>query len=267
MDSFDGTITDVGGPTANMYRLGCKDPTVEARCRRPSCVHPTVCKNLDVDQGPLVKLLRAIRSEPGVKHAFVASGIRYDLANESPEFTEEIARYHTGGQLSVAPEHVDPQVLLRMKKPGIEHYERFAEQFAAASERAGRRQFLVPYLIVAHPGSTLEDTVELALYLKRRGMRPRQIQEFIPTPMSVATAMYYTGRDPLRNESVVVERDPRTKRLMKALLYWWDDRSWPLAREALRKAGRSELIGSRPDCLVPVDRYRSRQPNPARGSA
>jgi uncharacterized radical SAM protein YgiQ len=263
LDSFDGTITDVGGPTANMYRLGCKDPRIEAKCRRLSCVHPRVCKNLDVDQGPLVNLLRAVRRENGVKHAFVASGIRYDLANECRELTEEIARHHTGGQLSVAPEHVDPQVLGRMKKPPIEHYERFAQEFTQASERAGKRQFLVPYLIVGHPGSTLQDTIELARYLKQKGMRPRQIQEFIPTPMSVATAMYHTGIDPLKNEPVPVVRDLRTRRLMKALLYWWDERSWPLAREALRKAGRPELIGNGPNALVPPGSGRSPRPKSA----
>ncbi len=254
LEGFDGTITDVGGPTANMYRLRCQDPAVEARCRRLSCVHPTVCKNLGTDQTPLVQLLRSVRREPGVKHAFVASGIRYDLANASPELTRELARHHTGGQLSVAPEHVNPQVLQRMKKPGIEHYERFVKQFKEASARADRKQFLVPYLIVGHPGATLDETIELARYLKRQEMRPRQIQEFIPTPMSVATAMYHTGIDPLKNEPVAVVRDLRTRRLMKALLYWWDQRSWPLAREALRKAGRGDLIGTARHCLVPAER-------------
>ena len=263
MAGFGGTLTDMGGPTANMYRLGCTDPNIEAKCRRLSCVHPTICLRLRTDQQPLVELLRAVRREPGVRHVFVASGIRYDLANRDPELIREIARHHTGGQLSVAPEHVAPAVLSRMRKPSIEQYERFAREFMEASIRANKEQFLVPYLIVGHPGSTLRDTIELALYLKCRGMRPRQIQQFIPTPMSVATTMYYTGIDPLKNEPVEVVREPRTRRLMKALLYWWDSRSWPLAREALHRAGRRDLIGTGSGYLVPAARvsYRSRDPS------
>ncbi len=251
MEDFRGTITDVGGPTANMYKMRCRDDATEQACRRLSCVHPGICDNLVTDHGPLVDLLKRVRQEPGVKRAYVASGVRYDLAARSPEFVRELARHHTGGQLSVAPEHTSPGVLDKMKKPPIEHYERFAQAFCHASEQAGKEQYLVPYFITAHPGSTLSDTIELALWLKARNMRPRQVQDFIPTPMAIATTMFYTGIDPLTNEPVPVVRDLREKKRMKALLYWWDEAQWSLAREALRAAGRSDLIGPAPRCLVP----------------
>ena len=253
MDGFRGTITDVGGPTANMYKMRCKDDETESACRRLSCVHPGVCENLVTDHAPLVDLLRKVREEKGIKKVYVASGIRYDLAERSPEFIRELARHHTGGQLSVAPEHSNPEVLKKMKKPGIESYERFAQAFCQASEAAGKEQYLIPYFITGHPGSTLKDTIELALYLKQSNLRPRQIQDFIPTPMAIATAMYHTGIDPLTNEPVYTATDLREKRMMKALIFWWDEASWPLAREALVKAGRRDLIGRGPRCLVPPE--------------
>jgi uncharacterized radical SAM protein YgiQ len=251
MEGFGGTITDVGGPTANMYKMACKDERTESACRRLSCVHPGICENLVTDHQPLVDLLKKVRREPGVDRVYVASGVRYDLAARSPEFIRELARHHTGGQLSVAPEHSSPDVLDKMKKPPVEHYERFAQAFCQASEQAGKEQYLVPYFITAHPGSTLKDTVELALWLKARNMRPRQVQDFIPTPMAIATTMFYTGIDPLTMEPVPVVRDLREKKMMKALLYWWDPEQQPLAREALRKAGRMDLVGNGPRCLVP----------------
>jgi uncharacterized radical SAM protein YgiQ len=253
MEGFSGVLSDVGGPTANMYQLACKDERTEHACRRLSCVHPKVCENLNTDHGPLLELLRAVRREKGIKRVFIASGVRYDLAEKSPEFIAELARHHTGGQVSVAPEHNDPQVLKRMKKPGIESYERFANAFCQASEAAGKEQYLVPYFITGHPGSTLADTIQLARYLKKNDLRPRQVQDFIPTPMAVATAMYHTGIDPLSGEPVAVVRDLREKRLLKALIFWWDPAQWKLAREALKKAGRSDLIGRRPDCLIPPE--------------
>jgi uncharacterized radical SAM protein YgiQ len=253
MDGFRGTITDVGGPTANMYQMRCKDEPTESACRRLSCVHPGICENLVTDHAPLVDLLRKVRQEKGIKKVYVASGIRYDLAERSPEFIRELAEHHTGGQLSVAPEHSNPEVLKKMKKPGIESYERFAQAFCQASEAAGKEQYLIPYFITGHPGSTLEDTIELAQYLKREGLRPRQVQDFIPTPMAIATAMFYTGVDPLTNEPVYTATDLREKRMMKALIFWWDEASWPLAREALKKAGRADLIGRGPQCLVPPE--------------
>jgi uncharacterized radical SAM protein YgiQ len=254
MEGWSGVVTDVGGPTANMYRMKCRSETIERACRRLSCVHPGVCENLVTDHTPLVSLLRKVRAEEGVEKVFVASGVRYDLAERSPEFVNELAAHHTGGQLSVAPEHVDDAVLEKMKKPGAESYERFAEMFACASRDAGKDQHLVPYYISGHPGSTLESMIELALYLKRRGIRPRQVQDFIPTPMSMATSMYVTGLDPFTREPVHTAKSLRDKRLQKALLLYWDPAHHDLAREALVEAGRRDLIGSGPDRLIPPAR-------------
>jgi uncharacterized radical SAM protein YgiQ len=267
MSGFSGTLTDVGGPTANMYKLHCKSERIESACRRLSCVHPGVCENLVTDHAPLISLLRAVRREPTVKRALIASGVRYDLAEKSPEFIKELATHHTGGQLSVAPEHNNPEVLKRMKKPGIQSYERFAQSFCSASEAAGKEQYLIPYFITAHPGSTLRDTIELAIYLKERNLKPRQIQDFIPTPMAVATTMYHTGIDPLTMEPVPVVRDLREKRRMKALILWWDEHQWPLAREALRAAGRRDLIGRGAKCLVPDERGPQKAPAGPRPAA
>jgi uncharacterized radical SAM protein YgiQ len=261
---FSGVLTDLGGPTANMYKMSCKDEKTESACRRLSCVHPGICENLVTDHGPLLSLMRAVRKEKGIKRVFIASGVRYDLADRSPEFVAELAKHHTGGQLSVAPEHNDPRVLDKMKKPGIESYERFAQAFCRASEEAGKEQYLVPYFITGHPGSTLKDTVELALYLKRNGMRPRQVQDFIPTPMAVATTMYYTGLDPLTGEPVYSARDLREKRMMKALVFYWDPQHWPLAREALIEAGRRDLIGRGAHALVPPEGSADRARRPSR---
>lgn len=251
MDSFRGTITDLGGPTANMYQMACKDDSIEKACRRLACVFPDVCENLVTDHGPLLTLMKAVREEPGVSKVYIASGVRYDLAERSPEFVAELSRHHTGGQLSVAPEHNKKDVLDKMKKPGIESYERFAEQFRCASREAGKEQFLVPYFISGHPGSTLRDMVDLAVYLKRNGSRPRQVQDFIPTPMSMATCMYYTGLDPFTREPVYTAKELRDKRLQKALLLYWDPAHHDEAREALLKAGRADLIGTKSHCLVP----------------
>jgi len=253
MDDFRGVISDVGGPTANMYQMRCKDEATESACRRLSCVHPGICENLHTDHDPLIDLLKKVRAEPGIKKVFIASGVRYDLAERSPAFIRELAEHHTGGQVSVAPEHNDPDVLDRMKKPPIGSYERFAQAFCQASENAGKDQYLVPYFISGHPGSTLRDTIDLALYLKRNKMRPRQVQDFIPTPMAIATAMYHTGIDPLTGKAVYTATDLREKRMMKALLFYWDKEHWPLAREALRKASRRDLIGKGSHCLVPPE--------------
>jgi uncharacterized radical SAM protein YgiQ len=251
MDDFSGVISDVGGPTANMYQMKCKEERIEKACRRLSCVYPGICENLVTDHDPLVQLLSKVRQEPGVKKAFIASGVRYDLAERSEEFVEVLAKHHTGGQLSVAPEHVDEDVLDKMKKPGAESYERFAEMFACASEKSGKDQHLVPYYISGHPGSTTHSMIELALYLKKRGLRPRQVQDFIPTPMSMATSMYVTGLDPFTQEPVYVAKDLREKRMQKALLQYWDVEQHDLAREALIKAKRGDLIGSADSHLVP----------------
>jgi uncharacterized radical SAM protein YgiQ len=253
MDGFRGVISDVGGPTANMYQMKCREEKIEKACRRLSCVHPGICENLVTDHTPLIDLLAKVRKEPGVRKAFIASGVRYDLAAESPEFIDVLAQHHTGGQLSVAPEHVDDKVLDKMKKPGVESYERFAEMFACASDKTGKEQHLVPYYISGHPGSTMESMVELALYLKNKGLRPRQVQDFIPTPMSMATSMYYTGKDPFSREAVYTAKTLYDKRMQKALLQYWDPAQHQLAREALQKCGRTDLIGSKAHQLVPPE--------------
>lgn len=251
MDDWKGTITDVGGPTANMYKMTCKSEVIEKACRRLSCVHPGICENLVTDHDPLLDVLRQVRKEPGVKKVYLASGIRYDLADRSPEFVRELAKHHVGGQLSVAPEHSSTEVLDKMKKPPVESYERFVEGFNCASQETGKDQYLVPYFISGHPGSTLEHMVDLALWLKKRNMRPRQVQDFIPTPMSMATCMYWTGIDPLTRTPVHTAKDLKEKRLHKALLLYWDPAHHDEVREALRIARRTDLIGTGPRCLVP----------------
>ncbi len=251
MDDFRGVISDVGGPTANMYQMRCKDERIEKSCRRLSCVHPGVCENLDTDHGPLVDLLARVRAEKGVRKVFLASGVRYDLAERSPEFVDALAKHHVGGQLSVAPEHIDEDVLDKMKKPGVESYERFANMFQCASDDAGKDQHLVPYYISGHPGSTLKAMIDLALHLKSQGVRPRQVQDFIPTPMSMATAMYWTDLDPFTGKSVYTAKTMLDKRKQKALLLYWDAQHHDLARDALVEAGRKDLIGSGPKALVP----------------
>jgi len=253
---FKGVVSDLGGPTANMYKMTCRSDDIERACRKLSCVHPGICENLVTDHGPLVQLMKRVREAPGVKRVMIASGVRYDLAERSPAFIRDLATHHTGGQLSVAPEHVEPRVLEKMKKPGIESYERFAESFSCASEAAGKEQYLVPYFISGHPGSTLDDMISLALYLKAKGIRPRQVQDFIPTPMSMATCMHVTGIDPLTMTKVHAVRDLREKKLHKALLLYWDEAQHDLAREALRKAGRNDLVGNHPKALVPRELVR-----------
>lgn len=254
---FTGTISDLGGPTANMYRMGCKEPRREAFCRRPSCVWPEICPHLEHDHGPLVSLYRAARSAPGMKRVLVASGLRTDLAELHPEYVRELAAHHTGGRLKVAPEHSEAGPLARMAKPPIASFERFRALFESASRAAGKRQELVPYLIAAHPGTTDRDMLALALWLKRQGLRVEQVQSFLPSPMTAATAMYHTGIDPLhpvaagREEEVPVPRGIRARRRQKAFLLWHDPASWPELREALREMGRAELIGRGSGALVP----------------
>jgi uncharacterized radical SAM protein YgiQ len=250
---FSGTIRDLGGPTANMYGLSCSRPDLQQRCRRRSCIHPSICHRLHTDHTPLLHLLEEVRGVPGVKHVFIASGIRHDLALESPAFIDQLAAKHVGGQLSVAPEHVTPRTLEHMGKPPIEKYQRFSTLFAQACERHQKDQYLVPYFLVGHPGSNLHDAIELALYLKRHGIRPRQVQEFIPTPMTVATAMYYTGLHPMTRQPVEVVRGGHQKKLLKSLALYWEETHWPQVREALVLAHRTELIGHGPQCLVPED--------------
>lgn len=248
---FKGTISDIGGPTANMYEMKCTRPEVEAVCRRQSCVHPTICKLLGTDHGPLIQLMRDARQTPGVKKVLVASGIRMDLARRSPEYMRELTQHHVGGLLKVAPEHVDPHVLQMMRKPSNDDFERFSEAFRDESQRAGKKQYIVPYFIASHPGSNLDAMIHLAVFLKQNGYRPDQVQDFIPAPMDVATAMYYTGIDPFTKKRVYVAQHLRDRKLQRALLQFFKPENYFEVREALLKAGRGDLIGSGCDCLIP----------------
>ncbi|WP_435022291.1 YgiQ family radical SAM protein [Tundrisphaera sp. TA3] len=251
--SFSGVVSDIGGPTANMYQMRCTRPEVEAKCKRLSCVHPTVCKLLGTDHGPLVELMRESREVPGVRKVLVASGIRMDLAQKSPEYMSELATHHVGGHLKVAPEHTDPDVLRRMKKPDVEDYAGFAEAFREASDKAGKpKQSLVPYFIASHPGSDLDAMIDLAVFLKRNGYRPDQVQDFIPAPFDIATCMYYTGIDPFTGEEVFTAKHLRDRKLQRALLQFFKPENYFEVREALQKAGRQDLIGSGCDCLIPA---------------
>jgi len=251
---WNGVVSDLGGPTANMYQMRCEDEKYESKCRRLSCVHPDICKHLKTDHGPLIDLMRLVRKEPGVKHVHVASGVRTDLVvdgTRGQEYLDELTRHHVGGQLSVAPEHVSEDTLRLMKKPPIESYDRFTEAFRCASQAAGKEQYLIPYFISGHPGSTLADMIAQAQYLKKKGYRPRQVQDFIPTPMSLAATMYHTGLDPITMQPCYTAKGLREKRLQKALLLYWDPEQHDLVREALTLAGRTDLIGTRPEHLVP----------------
>jgi len=248
---FKGTVSDIGGPTANMYRMRCTRPEVEARCRRLSCVHPTICKLLGTDHGPLRRLMREAREVPGVKRVLVASGVRMDLARRDPAYLEELAAHHVGGHLKVAPEHVDETVLDLMKKPGAEDFVKFDEAFRAASARVGKRQYTVPYFIASHPGSGLEEMIELAVFLKRQGYRPDQVQDFIPSPFDIAACMYHTGLDPMTGKRVKVAKGMRDRRLQRALLQFFKPENWFEVKRALEAAGRRDLIGGGCDCLIP----------------
>ncbi len=253
---FTGVISDLGGPTANMYRIACKSPAIESACRRPSCVFPGVCPNLNTDHSALISLYRRARELPGVKKVLIASGVRYDLAIESPEYVRELAQHHVGGYLKIAPEHVREGPLSLMMKPGVGSYYRFKELFDKYSKEAGKEQYLIPYFIAAHPGTTDEDMLELALWLKRNGFRADQVQAFLPSPMATATAMYHTGRNPLHrvtrtSAGVAVPKGLRVRRLHKAFLRYHDANNWPVLREALRRMGRAELIGPGRHQLIP----------------
>ncbi|MCU0834150.1 MAG: YgiQ family radical SAM protein [Chromatiaceae bacterium] len=254
---FTGTISDLGGPTANMWRLACKDPKIESACRKPSCVYPDICPNLGTDHGPLIRLYRKARQVSGVKRVLIASGLRYDLAVRSPEYVRELVTHHVGGYLKIAPEHTEAGPLSKMMKPGIGTYDRFKALFDRYSREAGKEQYLIPYFIAAHPGTSDEDMLALALWLKRNGFRPDQVQAFLPTPMALATAMYHSGKNPLKrvtrtSETVSVVRRLKQRRLHKAFLRYHDPENWPLLREALKTMGRADLIGNGKRHLVPA---------------
>ena len=254
---FTGVISDIGGPTANMYRMACKDPKIEAACRLPSCVFPDICPNLNTSHDDLISLYRKVRETKGVKKVMVASGVRYDLAVKSPEYVKELVSHHVGGYLKIAPEHTEHGPLDKMMKPGIGTYDRFKEMFDAAAAEAGKKYYLIPYFIAAHPGTTDQDMLNLAIWLKKNRYRADQVQTFLPSPMATATAMYHTGVNTLKGvrrgatDKVETVRGARQRRLHKAFLRYHDPDNWPLLREALKEMGRTDLIGQRPDQLVP----------------
>jgi uncharacterized radical SAM protein YgiQ len=255
--NFAGTITDLGGPTANMYRLACKDKTVEESCRRLSCVYPTICSNLGTDHSKLISLYRKARAIPGIKKILIGSGLRYDLAVRSPEYVKELVTHHVGGLLKIAPEHTEEATLSKMMKPGIGAYDEFKALFDKYSREAGKKQYLIPYFIAAHPGSTDEDMLNLALWLKKNNFHLDQVQTFTPTPMAMATTMYHSGKNPLHKvteDSEVVEtaKSGKTRKLHKAFLRYYDPENWPVLREGLKRMGRGDLIGNGERHLVPA---------------
>ncbi len=254
---FTGVISDLGGPTANMYRLACKSPQIEAACRRPSCVFPGICDNLNTDHSSLIHLYKRARELPGVKKVLISSGLRYDLAVESPEYVEELVTHHVGGYLKIAPEHTESGPLDKMMKPGIGTYDRFKKLFEKFSKKAGKEQYLIPYFIAAHPGTTDEDMMNLALWLKKNGFRADQVQNFYPSPMATATAMYHSGKNPLKaikreSGEVPSVKGEKQRRLHKAFLRYHDPANWPMLREALKRLGREDLIGNGKHQLIPA---------------
>ena len=257
---FTGVVSDLGGPTANMWRIGCKSPEIEAACRKPSCVYPGICPNLNTDHGPLIKLYRRARALKGVKKILIGSGLRYDLAVKSPEYVQELVTHHVGGYLKIAPEHTEGGPLSKMMKPGIGTYDRFKQLFEKYSAEAGKKQYLIPYFIAAHPGTSDEDMMNLALWLKRNGFKADQVQTFYPSPMATATAMYHSNLNPLkgisrdasRAEKVDIVRGEKRRRLHKAFLRYHDANNWPLLREALKTLGRADLIGNGKHQLIPT---------------
>ena len=254
--NFAGTITDLGGPTANMYRLACKDKKIEETCRRLSCVYPTICSNLGTDHSKLISLYRKARAIPGIKKILIGSGLRYDLAVRSPEYVKELVTHHVGGLLKIAPEHTEEGTLSKMMKPGIGAYDEFKALFDKYSREAGKKQYLIPYFIAAHPGSTDEDMLNLALWLKKNNFHLDQVQTFTPTPMAMATTMYHSGKNPLHkvtedSEEVLTAKSGKTRKLHKAFLRYYDPENWPVLREGLKRMGRGDLIGNGERHLVP----------------
>ena len=253
---FTGTISDLGGPTANMYKLNCKSQKIQKTCKRLSCVYPSICKHLNTDHSPTTKLYRKARAIPGVKRVAIASGLRYDLALKDPEYIEELVTHHVGGYLKIAPEHSEDKTLSKMMKPGISAYDDFKILFDKFSKKAGKEQYLIPYFIAAHPGSDADDMLNLSLWLKQRNFKPDQVQTFYPSPMALATAMYYSERNPLekvryKSDKLAICKDIDQRRLQKAFLRYHDEKNWPMLREALHELGRADLIGDGDKCLIP----------------
>ncbi|WP_246151702.1 YgiQ family radical SAM protein [Rubripirellula reticaptiva] len=249
--TFTGVVSDIGGPTANMYHMQCTKPEVEAVCRRQSCVHPKICKLLGVDHTPVIELMREARALPGVKKVLVASGIRMDLARTSPEYLKELTAHHVGGKLKVAPEHVDAGTLNKMRKPKNDDFEHFTEVFKEESERVGKKQFIVPYFIASHPGSDVSAMIELALFLKRNGYKPDAVQDFIPAPLDVATTMYYTELDPFTKQPIYIAKAMKERKMQRALMQFFKPENYFEVREALRSVGRMDLVGDGCECLIP----------------
>jgi uncharacterized radical SAM protein YgiQ len=266
---FTGTISDLGGPTANMYKLNCKSHDIQKNCKRLSCVYPTICQHLETDHKPTTQLYRKARAIPGVKRVAIASGLRYDLALKDPEYVEELVTHHVGGYLKIAPEHSEDKTLSKMMKPSISSYDEFKKMFDHFSAKAGKKQYLIPYFIAAHPGSDNEDMMNLGLWLKKHKFRPDQVQTFYPSPMALATAMYYSGKNPLKkvtykSEQVSSIKNFEDRRVQKAFLRYHDEKNWPILRTALRKMGRADLIGDGAHQLVTDDKTR-RLARPAKG--
>lgn len=257
VDGFTGVISDLGGPTANMYRIACKSEKIEQSCRKLSCVYPGICENLNTDHSALIQLYRKARAIKGVKKILVSSGLRYDLAVKSPEYVKELVQHHVGGYLKIAPEHSEENVLSKMMKPGMGAYDEFKAMFEKFSAEAGKKQYLIPYFIAAHPGTTDDDMLNLALWLKKYDFRLDQVQNFTPTPMAMATAMYHSGKNPLRkvtadSEDVPIPKAGGVRKLHKAFIRYHDPANWPILREALKKMGREDLIGNSKKHLVPA---------------
>ncbi|WP_047538523.1 YgiQ family radical SAM protein [Methylotenera versatilis] len=257
VDGFTGVISDLGGPTANMYRIACKSEKIEQSCRKLSCVYPGICENLNTDHSALIQLYRKARAIKGVKKILVSSGLRYDLAVKSPEYVKELVQHHVGGYLKIAPEHSEENVLSKMMKPGMGAYDEFKAMFEKFSAEAGKKQYLIPYFIAAHPGTTDEDMLNLALWLKKYDFRLDQVQNFTPTPMAMATAMYHSGKNPLRkvtadSDDVPIPKAAGVRKLHKAFIRYHDPANWPILREALKKMGREDLIGNSKKHLVPA---------------
>ncbi|PPC96186.1 YgiQ family radical SAM protein [Methylotenera mobilis] len=257
VDGFTGVISDLGGPTANMYRIACKSETIEKNCRKLSCVYPGICENLNTDHSALIQLYRKARAIKGVKKILIGSGLRYDLAVKSPEYVKELVQHHVGGYLKIAPEHSEENVLSKMMKPGMGAYDEFKAMFEKYSAEAGKKQYLIPYFIAAHPGTTDDDMLNLALWLKKYDFKLDQVQTFTPTPMAMATAMYHSGKNPLRkvtadSDDVPIPKAGNVRKLHKAFIRYHDPNNWPMLREALKKMGRDDLIGSGKHCLIPA---------------
>ncbi len=271
---FTGSISDLGGPTANMYRLNCVSKEIEENCKRLSCVYPTICKNLNTNHEHTTELYRAARKIPGIKNVSIASGLRYDLAVKDPEYVKELVTHHVGGYLKIAPEHSEEQTLSHMMKPSMESYYVFEKMFNKFSREAGKKQYLIPYFIAGHPGSDNNDMLKLALWLKKHRFKPDQVQTFYPSPMSLATAMYHSSRNPLKkitykSPAVFIPRQLKQRKIQKAFLRYHDARNWPLLREALIEMGRKDLIGDRENQLIPAEekpkRFKQRKPVAKKG--